>query len=269
MIRCTDTFDHPTRAHFALSRLGPYLTGRVLDVGAGGSAAIFRGALGSSYVSVDLTDIRSKPDVFGDFEKCPLPFADRSFDTVLCFDVLEHLEDPYTVFSECARVSVRSVIIALPNNWPGFFWSFVRGHNVSHLSGYGLPREAPAPGHRHKWFFNIEEGEQFIAAQAERAGFVIREVRHVYEPGGNALVYWYPYPIILGMSVQSIQNKHPGWVVPFLIAKHLIARPISWLEEILKRAIWGWGKYRYPNMFCRQLWVVLERPQEPPGLLST
>ena len=263
--RIDDTFTAPTRAHYALGALGPYLSGRVLDVGAGGSASIFKEALGRFYFSVDLTAVRATPDVFADFERSPLPFADSAFDAVLCFDVLEHVDDPFGLFAECARVSRRYMIIALPNNWPGFFWSFVRGHNVSHLSGYGLPQDAPAPGHRHKWFFNIEEGEAFLKRQADKAGFTIRQIRHVYEPGADALVYWYPYPVILSMDTGAVRRKRPHLVIPFLIAKYGIAKPFSYVEEVFKRAIWGWGRYRYANMFCRQLWAVLEK--RPP--LST
>ncbi|MFH1501848.1 MAG: methyltransferase domain-containing protein [Candidatus Eisenbacteria bacterium] len=46
-----------------------------------------------------------------------LPFADDSFDTALCVDVLEHLDDLHAMFAELVRVSGRRVIVSLPNCW--------------------------------------------------------------------------------------------------------------------------------------------------------
>lgn len=43
-----------------------------------------------------------------------LPFADRSFDLVICCEVLEHLEDPQAGMAELARVADRHVLISTP-----------------------------------------------------------------------------------------------------------------------------------------------------------
>ena len=45
-----------------------------------------------------------------------LPFADRAFDTVLLFEVLEHVEDHEFVLREARRVARRNVLITVPNN---------------------------------------------------------------------------------------------------------------------------------------------------------
>jgi SAM-dependent methyltransferase len=205
---------------------------------------------------------RAHPDVFGDFERERLPFRDRTFQTVLCFDALEHVDNPHQLFDECARVAERYLVIALPNNWVGMLWSFVLGHNVTHQAGYGFPPEARAPGDRHKWFFNLEEAERFVTVRAQRAGFRVLEVRHVFERGNAGLVYVGPYPRILGTSVAGVRKHRPGLLLPFLVAKYAVALPLSWLEEIVKRVIWGWGQYRYANLFCRQVWLVLERQSD-------
>ena len=44
-----------------------------------------------------------------------LPFANRSFDTVSCYDVLEHVVDPPTLLAELCRVARQRVVIAGPN----------------------------------------------------------------------------------------------------------------------------------------------------------
>ena len=70
-----------------------------------------------------------------------LPFSDRSFDTVLCLEVLEHLDDPSKALQELQRVSRGSVIIAVPLE-PYFQWLNVLGQRL----GVSLD-----PGHVNFW----------------------------------------------------------------------------------------------------------------------
>lgn len=44
-----------------------------------------------------------------------LPYADGAFDTVLIFEVLEHLADPAALLREAKRVARRNVLITVPN----------------------------------------------------------------------------------------------------------------------------------------------------------
>lgn len=46
-----------------------------------------------------------------------LPFADRSFDVVFCWELLHHVEQPWRVLQEMARVSRRTVFFFEPNPW--------------------------------------------------------------------------------------------------------------------------------------------------------
>jgi ubiquinone/menaquinone biosynthesis C-methylase UbiE len=43
-----------------------------------------------------------------------LPFADRSFDAVLCMEVLEHLQHPADAVRELARVARDVVVLSVP-----------------------------------------------------------------------------------------------------------------------------------------------------------
>jgi SAM-dependent methyltransferase len=45
-----------------------------------------------------------------------LPFGDKSFDTVLIFEVLEHVGNVHTVLKEAFRVARRNVLITVPNS---------------------------------------------------------------------------------------------------------------------------------------------------------
>lgn len=69
--------------------------------------------IGVKVTSLDINE-KIKPDVIGDIRQ--LPFPDNSFDTVVAFEVLEHI--PFSDFekslTELKRVSKKFVIISIP-----------------------------------------------------------------------------------------------------------------------------------------------------------
>lgn len=70
---------------------------------------------GLSVTTVDI-DLALRPTIVAQIDQ--LPFCDASFDTVTCFQVLEHMPFSETLkaFKELIRVSKRSVIISLPDS---------------------------------------------------------------------------------------------------------------------------------------------------------
>ncbi|MDR0792564.1 MAG: class I SAM-dependent methyltransferase [Chitinophagaceae bacterium] len=88
-----------------------------VGVGAGISKSILKDVLHFSYESIDI-DEELHPDHVGSV--LDMPFADKQFDTVGCFEVLEHL--PFDSFekalSELFRVANKAVIISLPDVCP-------------------------------------------------------------------------------------------------------------------------------------------------------
>ncbi len=72
-----------------------------------------------------------------------LPYEDKSFDTVVCLEVLEHLEDPRKALSELARVSKKYVIISTPNE-P--IWRMLNCLRGKYLTSFGN-----TPGHINHW----------------------------------------------------------------------------------------------------------------------
>ena len=60
-----------------------------------------------------------------------LPYADNTFDLVVCTEVLEHLERPADALTELSRVAKRYVIITVPHE-PFFqMANLLRGKNIS------------------------------------------------------------------------------------------------------------------------------------------
>jgi SAM-dependent methyltransferase len=81
---------------------GAPLTGRVLDLGGGGSGLVRPGGGVRRVIVVDIRH-QARPDVVADLEG-PLPFADKSVDGVVCLNVVEHLRDERMMIREGARI---------------------------------------------------------------------------------------------------------------------------------------------------------------------
>ncbi|MEM6601057.1 MAG: class I SAM-dependent methyltransferase [Verrucomicrobiota bacterium] len=106
-------------------------------------------------------DFAGDPDQHIDLEKAErLPFEDNAYPTVICIEVLEHLDNLHAMFSELCRVSSSHVIVSLPNCWAVARRHIERGRGK--ISHYGLPHERPPD--RHKWFFNCSEIISFFEA---------------------------------------------------------------------------------------------------------
>jgi SAM-dependent methyltransferase len=70
-------------------------------------------------------------DVRGD--ACALPFGNRSFDLVVCLEVLEHLPDPARALREIRRVARAACLLSVPHE-PFFrLGNFLRGKNLARL----------------------------------------------------------------------------------------------------------------------------------------
>ena len=95
--------------------------GSVLDAGCGGGAYVqYLLDCGLDAKGVELNDVflaearkRLPAERLVQADLLQLPFADKSFDTTICFDVLEHIDDRGAI-RELARVTRRRLIVALP-----------------------------------------------------------------------------------------------------------------------------------------------------------
>jgi len=85
---------------------------------------------------------------------CRLPFRDKSFDIVLCYHLLEHVDNYVKAIRELTRVARRLVIIRVPH----------RLH----------PDARKVRGHKH--FFN----KKFFTMLLEKMGYCVYEVKNRY-----------------------------------------------------------------------------------------
>jgi SAM-dependent methyltransferase len=170
--------DRRSKALYIADKYAALLTGSVLDVGC--DEAPLRKLVHQpvKYMGID---IRPGSDLVLDLDQQNLPLEDRSFDTVLCTDVLEHLERCHAVFDELCRVADKWVIVSLPNPLRNLLMALTEGTSGGgRLKYYGLPVNRPAD--RHRWFFGAEEAAEFLRERGRRNGFEV--VQLDFEDGG-------------------------------------------------------------------------------------
>jgi hypothetical protein len=95
----------------------PKWTGIVLEAGAG---TLSPEASIDHYVALDVSKSavryqaqKGRSVILGDVNY--IPFKNKSFDTVACYDLLEHLVHPLDALKEMIRVSCKRVVIGGPN----------------------------------------------------------------------------------------------------------------------------------------------------------
>jgi len=173
-LRFTTTLRYTERASKAMYIADKYaaiLIGSVLDVGC--DAAPLRKLVHEPFRYVGV-DFQAGADVVLDLDKQDLPFPDRHFDTVLCTDVLEHLERSHAVLDELCRVARKHVIVSLPNPLRNLMLGLFYDKSGGRLKYYGLPVERPED--RHRWFFGREEAAEFLSHRGRRAGFEVEQL---------------------------------------------------------------------------------------------
>lgn len=173
--------DRDAKAAYVVDKYRSILVGSVLDVGCDTKRV---GALLGSGVRYTGVDMCAAADVVLDLDAGALPFSDRAFYTVLCTDVLEHLEQTHRVFDELCRVGSEWVVVSLPNPIRHLLESIGTGRG-GQLKYYGLPTDRPPD--RHRWFFGMDDAVRFLSERGSRMGFEVEQIDmeegHTLPPG--------------------------------------------------------------------------------------
>ena len=185
-----------------------------LDLGCGrgwyASALADRGFRVIGMDRVDqVTDARIEMHV-GDIRP-PLPFLDASFDTVLMFDILEHLEAEAEILSEVRRVCRAGgrVILSVPNAddafLPMYGLTYLHRTDRTHLREYtldGLPRLLAGFGFRTLYcalegrthvplvFSEFLRGSRAVKTLARYALVALLRVGAIHNPNVAGDIHW-------------------------------------------------------------------------------
>lgn len=126
---------------------------RILDVGCGEGFTLDklkRMQIGRCLEGIDFSsdslEIAKKifPDLrFAEGNIYNLPYEDRSFDLVICTEVLEHLENPKMALREMKRVSKDYLLVSVPHEPWFMLANFLRGKNIRMLGNH--------PDHVNHW----------------------------------------------------------------------------------------------------------------------
>lgn len=217
--------DRESRNRFIVEHLDRYLGASVLSVGGGGERVLARYLPGKTHFRE--IDKAGNPDFKLDLEsELPIPIANQAFDTVVCTDVLEHLENMHRVFEELVRIARKYIIISLPN--PVFHLRYyllnrherpldptIQPEYGRYLKFYGLPLIPPSD--RHKWFFGYVDAEIWIQSLAEINDLELSE--------------------FFGLGYRS--NKLFGRIVRWSVG--------NFIGDAVRK-----------NLFCTSLWCVLK-----------
>lgn len=172
--------DRASKACYIAAKYSSILQASVLDVGCDSAPLRRLVARPDLYRGVDLGP---PADVVLNLDRDNLPFESESFFTVVCTDVLEHLERCHAVFDELCRVASHYVLVSLPNPLATLVKDIHEG-GLGKIKYYGLPVDPPAD--RHRWFFGFEEAAAFLTTRGARQGFTVEQL----DSEGRLSLYW-------------------------------------------------------------------------------
>jgi len=127
----------------------------ILNVGCESDPVGFGAAVGATNMDIDDWSGRVPNFVRHDACLAPWPFADKSFDTVVFGDCLDHMDRPAVALAEAVRVARRALVVTLPKDVPTAPDDDWLPH-VADLKRMGLRETAPGDlrrrhGHHDHW----------------------------------------------------------------------------------------------------------------------
>lgn len=179
---------------FAIQHAG----NNILDVGcATGNYCVKLKERGFNCVGIDINKKYVKKSIENGVESYlmdagELKFSDNSFDTILLFEVLEHVENPQQIIGEAKRVAKKNVLITVPNS-TGFYDLRKHGLTYEHM----LEKD-------HVNFFTKEDLENLLAKYYEYFKVEEREAMNFEIVN---LPIWLRYPILIFSKLKLIKSS--------------------------------------------------------------
>ncbi len=106
-----DIYLHFSELRNAVKKYANEIKGVTLDIGAGKSPYrnFFKNV--TKYIRLDKFDYNNKPDIIADASKIPL--RNNSINSVVCFQLLEHVKEPQKIINEIYRVLKKNGVCLL------------------------------------------------------------------------------------------------------------------------------------------------------------
>ena len=125
-----------------------------------------------------------------------LNFSDNSFDTVLLFEVLEHVDNPHNVLKEAKRVAKKNILITVPNCT-----------QFSELKASGLTYEHMLE-RDHINFFTKNDLEKLISRESKNFKVEEDEATELHSLlSVSGLPIWLILPILLFNKIKIIKSS--------------------------------------------------------------
>lgn len=113
----------------------------------------------------------------GDILHADIP--QNMYECVTALDILEHTDDPYSIFDKLSQISTRFLIINLPNCYDlKSIFKFVINGQLGGKYRFGVTNQLD----RHRWLMNYGEIEQFYRHKAAELGYQV-EIFPLYYGG--------------------------------------------------------------------------------------
>lgn len=106
---------------------GKFLTGNVLDVGAGRCiiAQELQTQFNVDVTCIDVSDLNETNMKLVVYDGKKIPFKENNFDTVMLVYVLHHCENPISVLKECVRVCKKNGTIIIFEDFGFIFFTYI------------------------------------------------------------------------------------------------------------------------------------------------
>ncbi len=183
----------------AIERNSNFVTGVVLDFGCGSKpyVALFKSA--ESYIGVDISSSghdhsRSLIDVF--YDGMNLPFPNSTFDTVVSFEVFEHVFNLEQVLSEISRVLKPDghILITTPFCWG----EHEQPHDFARYTSFGMKSILERSGFR---VLSISKTNNSFLAMSQ---MLISYISNHALPKGRVLGFFSQLVVVFPLSLLTV-----------------------------------------------------------------
>lgn len=187
-----------------LRALNTHARGRLLDIGCGDMP--FKGRLPEAVTQYDTLDVESRTEgvtyITSAMDMSMIP--DNSYDSAMCFEVLEHVPNPFTAAAEMHRVLKQdgTLVISVPHMWP----IHEAPHDYLRFTYYGIK--------------NVLEASGFEIVSIEISGGLLTYFGHNLAS------------VLLGLTYHIPVIKH----IMFFLVKWLIVLPWAWIDDKVVRS---------------------------------